>query len=182
MHNEGQMISCFLVAWFEKIWCLVSGYSDLWRPQKHCLEALGPAQLACPTCRRRSVCLSGGDPQGSPQTWLLPSLSQRKRCCQWAELTGTVGCHQGACFRRETDTGYAAFTRGHVVKVMARWFLPAHTLLISTSGTSVAPTLRIRLGFLRKNRIKGRMLKHMVLLDFWLLFFNVKKIYLLVCV
>lgn len=95
---------------------------------------------------------------------------------------GTVGCHQGVCFRRWTDTGYTAFTRGHVVKVTARWFLPAHVLLISASGTSVAPALGIRLGFLRKNRIKGRMLKYMVLLgDLRLLFFSVKKIYLLVC-
>lgn len=69
------------------------------------------------------------------------------------------------CLFQETDRHRThSFTRGHVVKVAARWLLPAHVLPISASGTSVAPTLRIRLGFLRKNRIKGRMLKHMVLL------------------
>lgn len=158
------MISCILVAWFEMIWCLVSGYSDLWRPQKHCLGALGPAQLACPTCRGRNVCLSQwrGPTRVTPD--LAPALSfPKKEVLPVGAVNGDSGLSPG-CFRRRTDTGHTAFTRGHVVKVTARWSLPAHVLLIRASGTSVAPTLRIRLGFLRKNRIKGRMFKHMVLL------------------
>lgn len=143
------------------IWCLVRGTVTSGDPRSTAWGALGPAQLACPTCRRRNVCFS----QWRGPTRVTPDLAlalyfPKKEVLPAGGVWGIVG----VCFRRRTDTGHTASTRGHVVKVAARWLPPAPVLLTSASGTSAAPALRIRLGFLRRDRIKGRMLKHMVLL------------------
>ena len=140
---------------------LGEGYSDVWRPQKHCLGSTGtcPAGLSHlqkEKCLFQSV---AGTHKGHPRPGSGPLFPKERGAASRRSL-GNSGCLFQETDRHRTHS----FHQGTCGQSGSQMASPSPRAPDQCFRHFCCPALRIRLGFLRRDRIKGRMLKHMVLL------------------